>query len=582
MPDFRVRALEIHSAYVWDFDWVKRAMAFIRSHDMTALNLHRNDIVDRVVYPARYFGGQRTSYRNIFERYQDIHRSLYKYTPTRRSGPYHRRDYLNRIVDLADRWNIEVYLQNKELWFHEIFLELNPQLVKDGTVCPNEPFWWDFVRTKYTELLEDVPGIAGIITAPATSESRLSISGNRCPCELCRGTTPQAWYAKLLTAMYEPITRSGKRLVVRDFVFDRKTQTELADIMEKLPDEVVIALKNTPHDYYPTFPDNPRLGHVGRHRQWVEFDAMAQYYGWGVGPSIMIDDIRRRLDVAQRHGAEGVLIRTDWESLDSHSCFHTPNVLNLYAGAALSIDRETPSADIYKAWLREEGLLVQGADAAAVDECARWAADLLGPSWEAIRRSLYTNDCVFSDSSTFPVSADHAWWLAEEKNSLRDWDPARWDAMDPSEENVQRIIAEKEEAVHLVEGMQRVLRTRPAALTEAAHADLAGRFDIFLRYVRAFREIGRATALAKFLSEGRAGDSAFSGRAPSMLEDALRALLDLAREFREFREKTDHRYAVYLLLGWERLEALHGDLTRRMERAHGGAPRRERGRGTGR
>src|SRR5690606_19941866 len=101
----------------------------------------------------------------------------------------------------------------------------------------------------------------------------------------------------------------------------------------------------------------------------------------------------------------------------------------------------------------------------------------------------------------------------------------------------QRIIAEKDEAVRLVEGMQRVLRTKPPALTDAAYADLVARFDIFLRYVRAFREIGRATALARFLSEGRAGDSEFARRAPSMLDDALAALLELAREFREFREK---------------------------------------------
>ena len=102
---------------------------------------------------------------------------MYKYTPTRRSGPFQRRDYLNRIVDLAARSNIAVYLENKELFFHDIFLELNPQLTKHGAVCPNEPFWWEFVRTKYTELFEDIPGIAGIITAPATRESRLSILG---------------------------------------------------------------------------------------------------------------------------------------------------------------------------------------------------------------------------------------------------------------------------------------------------------------------------------------------------------------------------------------------------------------------
>src|SRR3546814_8753423 len=107
--------------------------------------------------------------------------------------------------------------------------------------------------------------------------------------------------------MYEPIHAAGKTLVVRDFVFDRKTQTEIATVMEELPEDVIIALKNTPHDYYPTFPDNPRIGNVGKHRQWVEFEVMAQYYGWGIGPSEMIEDTRKRLAYSDAHGVEGVL-----------------------------------------------------------------------------------------------------------------------------------------------------------------------------------------------------------------------------------------------------------------------------------
>lgn len=562
MPDFPVRALEIHSDYAWDFDWVKKALTFIRDHDMTALHLHRNDIVDRVVYPARYFGAKRERYRNIFERYQDIHRTLYKYTPTRRSGPYQRRDYLNRIVDLASRSNIAVFLENKELFFHDIFLELNPQLTKGGAVCPNEPFWWEFVRTKYTELFEDIPGIAGIITAPATNESRLSVYGNRCTCELCRNATPQSWFERLLNALYAPIAAAGKVLVVRDFVFDRNTQSQLAEAMERLPDDVIIALKNTPHDYYPTFPDNPRLGQLGRHRQWVEYDAMGQYFGWGIGPAIMIEHMRQRFEHAKRLGAEGVLIRTDWESLDGHSAFHTPNLLNVYAGALLGQDLRIPASQIYRAWLDEQQKLLPDADPGDVAEAARWAEALFGRTWEAISRALYTNGCVFSDSSTYPVSLAHAWWLAEEKNSLRDWDASKWHAMDASEENVLRILAEKDDALREVERMRSVLARKPAALSPDAYDDLRQRFDIFDRYVRGFRAIGHATALTKYLAEQPTSDSPFARQAPQLLELALTTLLDLATEFREFARETDHRYTVYILLGAERLEALHGDLTR--------------------
>jgi hypothetical protein len=562
MQPLRVRALEIHSSYVWNFDWVRKALAFIRANEMTSLVLHRNDIVDLVVYPGRLFGSERQC-RNIFERYQDIHRTLYKYTPTRRSGPYQRRDYLRRVVDLAARSNIDVYLENKELSFHDIFVELNPQLTKNGTLCPNEPFWWDFVAIKYRELFEDLPGIAGIITAPGTGESRLSIAANRCTCELCRGVTPAEWYTKLIKAMHEPIRAAGKTLAIRDFVFDRAAQDQLVRAIANLPADIVVSLKNTPHDYYPTFPDNPRIGEVAPHPQWVEFDCMGQYFGWGIGPAIMIEDMRRRLRRADEAGVEGAIFRTDWESLDSHSAFHTPNLVNLYAGAALSRDRQAAAPDIFHAWLLGEGLTRTDASAADIEAVVRWAERLFGASWEIVRRSLYTQDCVFSDSSTYPVSLAHAWWLAEEKNSLKDWDPAKADALATSEDNVRRILTEKAQALALVEALPPIARERPAALADAAHADLLDRIDIFCRYVRGFHAIGRACILTKYLIDHPDG-SAFRQEAQAGVQRALQDLLGLADEFEAFAAASDHRYTVYVLLGHERLRALHQDLSTRL------------------
>jgi hypothetical protein len=563
MADFRVRALEIHSTYAWDFAWVRKALLFIREHELSALVLHRNDIVDRVVYPGRYFGAE-PGRRNIFERYRDIHRQLYKYTPTRRSGHYHRRDYLNRVIELAARDGIEVWLENKELFFPDILLELNPQLTKNGTLCPSEPFWPEFLETKYSELFEDIPGVAGIICAPATGESRLSISANRCTCELCRKMTPAAWYSQLILAMHRPIKRAGKELVIRDFVFDRKAQNELAEALERLPEDVVISLKNTPHDYYPTFPDNPRIGHVGPHRQWLEFDCMAQYFGWGVGPAIMIEDQRARLERGRAAGIEGVLLRTDWESLDGHSAFHTPNMLNLHSGAALGVDLAAPARAIYRRWLIEEGMIEPDTDTAAIDTCADWVERLIGDSWQVVRRALYANDCVFCDSSTFPVSLDHAWWLAEEKNSLKDWMPEKSDALSPAWSNVERLLAEKDEALRIVQTTRAVLDERPGGLRERAYQDLRHRYEVFERYVRGFRAVGRACFLVRHL-EGPA-DPAAPPRAEleAMARRELDGLLGLAQAYDEFRRDLVDSYVVDVLLSSERLRTLHDDLAGRL------------------
>ena len=560
---FAIRALEIHSRYVWDFDHVRRALDFIARQGMTSLILHRNDIVDRIVWPARFFGAS-GSETNIFQRYRAIHRSLYQYTPTRRSGPYHRREYLKRVIELAARQGTEVWFQNKELFFHEIFLELRPELTKDGHLCPSEPFWQDFVETKYTELFQELPGLAGIITAPGTGESRLSIAANRCTCSLCATNTPKRWYTGLLHAMHRPVSAAGKRLVVRDFVFDKKAQDALADSFAELPREIAVSLKNTPHDYYPTFPDNPRIGRVGDRPQWVEFDCMGQYFGWGIAPAILIEQWRDRLAVAKQAGVEGLVFRTDWESLDSHTAFHTPNLINLHAGAALGRDPATPTRTIFLRWLEEQRMLRAEATQQQCEACAEWAERLLNGSWDVVRRALYTNDCVFNDSSTYPVGLEHAWWLAEEKNSLKDWDPSKVDALAPDEANIRRLLAEKDEAVARVEAVLPLLDAPPAGLTDGALEDLRWRMAVCHRYVRGFRALGRALLLARALTATPAPTAAWRVEAGRLFDEAQAELLVRAADFERFAATTDYRYTVYVLLGHERLRTLHADLAARV------------------
>ncbi len=96
--------------------------------------------------------------------------------------------------------------------------------------------------------------------------------------------------------MFRLLDRRGKTLTVRDFSYTSGNQGAVLAAAGRVSDRVVISLKNTPHDYCPTFPDNPRIGDVGGHRQWVEFDSWGQFFGLGVFPCIVLDDMRNRFD----------------------------------------------------------------------------------------------------------------------------------------------------------------------------------------------------------------------------------------------------------------------------------------------
>ncbi|TDF95387.1 hypothetical protein [Paenibacillus piri] len=567
MAEFKFRALEIHSQHAWNYDWVMKSLRFMKEHNLNSLVLHRNDLIDLIVYPGKYFGAIRKKYNTIFERYQDIFRVLYKYTPTRRSGPYQRRAYLKRVIEMAKREGIEVYIENKELYFPEIILEFYPELVKDGKICANEPFWWDFTKIKFQEFFEEFPDIAGIITAPATGESKVSITSNRCTCELCKHTTRQEWFKNLALAMFEPIHAAGKKLIIRDFVFDAKAHHDIADAMDQLPTEIAFALKNTPHDFYPTFPDNPRIGKMGGHEQWIEYDSMGQYFGWGIGAAIMVDDYRRRLKLAKDNGAAGVIIRTDWESLDGHTSFDTLNFINLYAFSALANDLDADSTAIYRQWLEDKSFFKPDLTADQKRDTTVWVESIVGQTWEVTKRTPYVNDCVFSDSSQLPISFEHALWLAEEKNSLKDWVPAKAAALNTDEANVEFILVEKDQALALVRQLLLQVREGHKGITHEAHQYLIDCFENFERYVLAFRAVVHSVILTKYkLEQPENSDSIFAKGAERLLNKSLDDLMKLAGQFNELFETTDFNHRVYTLLDADRLTALHSDLNRRLGR----------------
>lgn len=502
MNDYKFRALEIHdSTHIWNLDEIRLRLKFMVRNNMNALVLHEPGIEDKIVFPGKFLGAKEEAH-NIYEVFQQIDHNIF-YHALRENLNLNRRDYLRFLIQEAAEVGVEVYLENKELWFSDFILKYKPDLVIDGVLCPSDPFWWEeFLPAKYEELFISLPGLAGTVTSCGTGEARLAISNTfSCQCERCQKLDPAEWHKNMILGMYKAFKKAGKKLIIRDFIYSIEEQKKFAKAFNELPDDIALSLKNTPHDFYPTFPNNPLIGKVGNHPQVIEYDVHGQFFGWGVAPGAMLQDLKKRMKYGVEHGVTGFIARTDWEGVQDLSCFDTPNLVNLYGIAAYGKNTETEIRDIYYKWLTEEGMIKDEITPPELKNCLDWVSEIFEQTWPIIKNTVYVNDTVFSNDSCTHINLSQPTFIAETHHSRKNWDPESEDALAMTETNVERILAEKDEALQLVDQVYNRFMEGNPGLKEDAYQKLKEHFDFMRMYVRAFQLTTRVYALTRYLLE---------------------------------------------------------------------------------
>jgi hypothetical protein len=414
-----------------------------------------------------------------------------------------------------------VWLEVKELAFPDEVIEAHPHLVKGGQVCPSEPVWQDFIRAKTTELLQDFPRLAGIILSPGSPEGRAARSQNKCRCDVCKATDLVDWYDGIIRAMHAPLLAAGKRLAVRDFAYKPADHAPLIEAVGRQPDDVIFCIKATPHDFYPTFPNNPAFGVLQR-PQWIEYDTQGQFYGWGVLPCFMADDIRARLRHVTAKGVTGGVFRTEWERINDWWVLESFNTLNTVAAALLARRPEVSNQEICTVWLRQNGW---------PETASGWLADVLQPTWAILRGALYIDDFLFSDASMFPRSIGRAWWTMETKHSLVDWAPEYAGRLDLDAARIEALMQEKHTSHREAEALLARLDTPSPDVPDALRLKLHAACALLPRYVEGMALCADVCLRARWQERQPAvADSlAFTG-AVDRLERFGRALEPLAAD----------------------------------------------------
>ena len=428
---------------------------------------------------------------------------------------------------------VDIYFDNKELWFSDFVLKYKKELMQaDGTICPSNPFWYEeFLPYKYKELFLALPDLAGIICSIGTGEARLAISNTfACGCERCKNLDPVEWYKNMIMAMYKPFKDAGKKLIIRDFIYTKAEQERFQKAFIDMPEEIILSLKNTPHDFYPTFPDNPLMGHVGSHPQITEYDVNGQFFGWGVQPSAMLSDIKRRLRYGKEHQVTGFLARTDWEGVQDWTCFDNLNMVNLYAIAAYAENENTSEEEIYLRWLQGEHMLDERLSPGQLKTCVQTVKEIMDETWPIVEKTNFVNGCLFSNDSCMHLTPEQFTFIGGTHHSLSEWDPEKKDALEMSVENIARIIEDKEEAHVKCEKLVDRVVAGNMGLTEDAYEKMKEHFEFMRWYVRGFRLTARGYCFGRYVTEKNAADMLVEGKTANVL------LEETIHEMEKYRE----------------------------------------------
>jgi hypothetical protein len=535
---------------MWCWKDVDQALDFIEKFGMNALIFHQTDMMDFVVLPEAYF-----SEELLWERWPVRYITVATY-----------KSFIQEVTKRAKARGIAFYPEFKEIWYPEGLLEVYPELKNaDGQICPTNPFWFEFLRVKMEELVMSFPDISGAIISPATRESKVSISKKTCDCERCRKTDPLEWYKDFIRAVHEPLAKLDKTLVIRDFSYSKEHQNAVIEAAGAVSRDIVIGLKNVPHDFWPTYPHNPKLGSTQGLAQWAEFDVWGQYYGQGAFPASLVEDLQHRIRHCRSKGVTGTWFRTDLEWIDETNNFNNFNTLNLIAAAMLSADPDQDLDNVYRAWVEYglySGFTPSTETGAPVVPTAPDAMGKLKAFMKAgssvMEKALYVRGHVFNYSSQYSQSMSSIYNIMQVWHEREQWDPGSSQNLEPTAENLQVIFAEKREAVEEAERLRSILQPETLGLPEAFVKELETMLGLYPYYARGYELSAHAYFTAKRAMMTKHASDIETAKDKADHLDAFR--IELAKRF----EDTHYPHYVYWMMDPDRLRELSEDVVKQL------------------
>jgi hypothetical protein len=197
------------------------------------------------------------------------------------------------------------------VWDHALYaLSYYPQQYRtgpDGSIDLDDPAFWTWFKQDYREMLDLLPGIDGIVLTFIETGARAERQHSNTM------TTPSQKLASVLNAVADVVVGERKlRLYPRTFSYTfAEYEVVLGAVRLIQRPEVRLLIKETPHDFFLTHPNDLHAGSIAR-PTIIEFDAGGEFNGQGqianTFPEVFLD---RWAELQKRPHVIGYVARVD-------------------------------------------------------------------------------------------------------------------------------------------------------------------------------------------------------------------------------------------------------------------------------
>lgn len=236
-------------------------------------------------------------------------------------------------------------IQEVVVWDRSLYnLSYYPDQFKTGpggTIDLDNPDFWEWFKNDYREMLDMIPGIQGLILTFIETGARVE---NQHSTKLKSNQEKLAAVVNAIASVV--IGERGLNLYARTFSYTYEEYENIVGAIELFEyPEIRLMMKETPHDFFLTHPNDFFAGKISR-PTIIEFDTGGEFNGQGVVANTWPEYILGRWgDFLNREHVIGYAARTD--RYGDTRAVGRPSEINLYALKRYMEDNSLNADDIY-------------------------------------------------------------------------------------------------------------------------------------------------------------------------------------------------------------------------------------------